>query len=149
MLLLFAICALLLGLPAAEADLAGDDVPPLVLPLVITICVLGIALLAFYFWPIYSTYYTLDPNGIEVKYGTWRGFYPWSDFEIAYPQKGMFSTRIGYPSISPCVRLTDGIVLRRKWRSVFFALYLTPNDTQAFMERISEFAPKLTRETMA
>jgi len=106
----------------------------------------ALAITAFYFWPLYSTYYTIRAEGIEVRYGPWTRHYPWSDFAVAHWQKGMFATRIGWPSVTPCVRLTDAVLLKR--RAKRFGLYLTPNDTRAFIQRITEFAPELTAEVL-
>jgi len=110
--------------------------------------VTGIAILAvcFYFWPIYTTYYTLSRTGLLVRYGPWKRRYTWSEFQAATWQRGMFATRIGTPSVTPCVRLTDAVMLRRKGK--VFGLYLTPNDSRAFLKRLSELAPELTREAI-
>jgi hypothetical protein len=105
---------------------------------------LGLGVVCFYFWPLYSTYYTVSETGLEVRYGPWTRSYPWSDFVTAYWQRGMFATRIGWPSVTPCVRLTDCVLLKRKARR--FGLYLTPNEPKAFLHRIAEFAPELTSE---
>ena len=79
-----------------------------------------------------------------MRYGPWTRRYPWSDFSAAYWQKGMFASRIGWPSATPCVRLTDAVLLKRKGK--WLGLYLPPNDSRAFLARISELAPELTRE---
>jgi hypothetical protein len=108
----------------------------------------GVAILAicFYFWPLYTTYYTLTPAGLLVRYGPWKHRYTWAEFVGATWQRGMFATRIGWPSVTPCVRLTDAVMLRRKGK--LFGLYLTPNDSRAFLNRVSELAPALTRESI-
>lgn len=108
------------------------------------VIVLPVGILCFYFWPLYSTYYTVSATGLEVRYGPWTRRYPWSDFVTAYWQKGMFATRIGWPSVTPCVRLTNCVLLKRAARG--FGLYLTPNDPKAFLHRVAEFAPGLTSE---
>lgn len=100
----------------------------------------------FYVWVFSTTYYTVDAEGLQVRYGPWTRRYPWSDFSAAYWQKGMFASRIGWPSATPCVRLTDAVLLKRKGK--WLGLYLTPNDSRAFLGRISELAPELTRETV-
>jgi len=112
----------------------------------IALLLLTLAILSFYLWPIYSTYYTLSPEGIHVRYGPWKRLYPWSDFKAAFWQEGMFATRIGWPSVTPCVRFSNCVQLKRK--KGWFPLYLTPNDPRAFLARISEFAPELTKETI-
>ncbi|HMI30188.1 MAG TPA: hypothetical protein VK527_00500 [Candidatus Limnocylindrales bacterium] len=105
-----------------------------------------LAILCFYLWPLYSTYYTVSSAGIQVRYGPWTRQYPWSDFATVYWQKGLFATRIGWPSVTPCVRLSDGVLLKRRARG--FGLYLTPNDSRALIRRIAEFAPDLTAEAI-
>jgi len=106
---------------------------------------LAIGAIGFYFWPLYTTYYTVSQAGLEVRYGPWTRRYSWSEFVTAYWQKGVFATRIGWPSVTPCVRLTDGVLLKRREKR--FGLYLTPNDSTAFLRRIGEFAPELTSES--
>jgi hypothetical protein len=108
--------------------------------------ILAVAILCFYFWPLFTTFYTVNSEGLRVRYGPWNRHYPWSDFVTAYWQRGMFATRIGWPSITPCVRLSNGVLLKR--RAKRFGLYLTPNDPKAFLLKISEFAPDLTEEAI-
>lgn len=116
-------------------------------PTMVWVLILGtLAASLFYCWPFYSTYYTLSPEGIQIRYGPWTRRFPWTDFTVAYWRKGMFATRIGLPGMTPCVRLTDAVML--KWRHKWFGLYLTPNDSRAFLGKIAEFAPELTRETV-
>ena len=138
-LLMLSVAAVLFALPTVTQSPGGG-----VFPLAATAVVLLI--LCFYFWPIYKTYYTLSPEGILVEYGPWKRLHPWSDFSAAYWRKGMFASRIGWPSITPCVRLTNAVHLKRK--RGWFPLYLTPNDPKAFLHKITEFAPDLTRETI-
>ena len=121
----------------------AEEVPPFFVPAITAIIVLSLGVMCFYFWPIYSTYYTLDRKGVEVKYGPWVRTFTWSEFETAYWQRGMFVTKIGWPSVTPCVRLSNGIVLKRKHKT--FGLYLTPNDPEAFIRKIELFAPELTK----
>ena len=61
-----------------------------------------------------------------------KGHFVPTHFATAYWQRGMFATRIGWPSVTPCVRLTDGVLLKR--RAKRFGLYLTPNEPKAFEE---------------
>lgn len=134
----FSIVFLILAIPAIfdlslRERVAGGVVIFLVL---VTLC--------FYLWPLYSTYYTVSAAGIQVRYGPWARQYPWSDFTTAYWQKGLFTTRIGWPWVTPCVRLSDCVLFQRRTKQ--FGLYLTPNDSRAFLKRITEFAPELTAE---
>lgn len=113
---------------------------------ILVVLVLSTALVLFYLWPIYTTHYAIGPEGIAVKYGPWKRTYAWSDFERAYWQRGMFASRIGWPSVSPCVRLTDAVVFKRKKGR--WPLYLTPNDSRLFLAKVSEFAEELTRQAI-
>lgn len=137
-LVLFVVFMVLLAIPSIQHEGAG------LLPWVMLI--LTLAIMLFYCWPLYTTYYTVSAEGIQVRYGPWTRRFPWSDFSAAYWQRGVFATRIGMPSVTPCVRLTDAVLLKR--RSKWLGLYLTPNDSRAFLTRIGEFAPELTRETV-
>ena len=113
----------------------------------LTVMVGSLALIGFFFWPLYSTYYTLSASGLVVRYGPWTRSYPYTDFAKARWKKGPFATRIGWYSITPCVRLTNAVVLERpsRWK---FGLYLTPKDPKAFLEQLSLYAPNLTREAI-
>ena len=95
-ILLLVIGGALASLPNA-ADASRGTTPVLLWIVIISI----LAITAFYFWPFYSTYYTVSAEGIEVRYGPWTRRYPWSDFAAAYWQRGMFATRIGWPSVTP------------------------------------------------
>lgn len=138
-ILLITVFALVAAIPAM-LDMPSPDVHWTMWAVIL----FSLATLCFYFWPLYSTYYTVSSSGIQVRYGPWVRHHPWSDFVTAYWQKGMFATRIGWPSVTPCVRLSDGVLLKRKARR--FGLYLTPNDSKAFLVKIAEFAPDLTAE---
>lgn len=140
-MLMVTMFAVLLMTPLFQASYHGANLP---IHLWILFGAMPLILL-FYFWPIYTTYYTILPIGIEVRYGPWKKTYPWSDFTTVYWQKGMFGTRIGWPSVTPCVRLTNAVLLKRPH---WLGLYLTPNDPRAFIQKIGEFAPQLTAETI-
>ncbi|MFH1108975.1 MAG: hypothetical protein V1790_07260, partial [Planctomycetota bacterium] len=53
-LLIVGLCGLIAGLPCAVADLPADDVPAFLQPLVTAVIVLGLGVIFFYFWPLYS-----------------------------------------------------------------------------------------------
>jgi hypothetical protein len=141
-LLLLLVVGILVSIPALVEEVSqgpGSWIP-------IAVVGLTFMILCFYFWPLYTTYYTLSPDGLVVRYGPWKKQYSWSEFAAAGWLRGMFATRIGWPSVTPCVRLTDAVELRRKKRG--FGLYLTPNDSRAFLKRVAELAPDLTREAI-
>jgi hypothetical protein len=106
----------------------------------------SLAMMCFYVWPLYTTYYIVDRTGITVKYGPWTRVLRWEAFRTVYWQKGMFITKIGMPSINPCVRLSNGLLLPKK--NKVLGLYITPNDPRVFIEKITLFAPELTKEMM-
>jgi hypothetical protein len=120
------------------------EVPSWSIPVIIVILILFVSILCFSFWLLYSTYYTLDQRGITVKYGLSIHTYGWEEFSTVYWRKGMFATKIGWPAVTPCVRLSNAIALHREGK--WWPLYLTPNDTKAFIEKITLFAPGLTQE---
>lgn len=138
------ISLLIVALPLAISDIPKEELGSYAAVGVYAIFGVSIAVLIFYLWPLYTTYYIIDKNGITVKYGHWTHTSQWDDFKTVYWQQGMFITGIGWPSITPCVRLSNGLVLPRKNKR--WGLYLTPNDPKAFIERIEMFAPELTKE---
>ena len=142
---LLSVCALIAAIPAI-LDVPSREEPWLPFLTVRAGILLILAILCFFLWPLYSTYYTVNSTGIQVRYGPWTRQYRWSDFTTVYWQRGMFATRIGWPSVTPCVRLSDGVLLKR--RTGRFGLFLTPNDSRAFIRKIAEFAPDLTAETI-
>jgi hypothetical protein len=141
-LLTLVLVALTTSIPSVteEACRSGGSWAP------VAIVGLSFLLICFYFWPLYATYYALSPAGLVVRYGPWNRRYDWSEFAAATWRRGVFATRIGWPSVTPCVRLTDAVALRRKGRA--FGLYLTPNDSREFLKRVAELAPDLTREAI-
>jgi hypothetical protein len=134
----FAIAALGCAIVFATPRTASAWIP-------LTVMGVSLLLIGFFFWPLYSTYYTLSAAGLVVRYGPWIRTYSYSDFVTARWNKGLFAKRIGWYSITPSVRLTNAVVLKRRsrWK---FGLYLTPKDPKAFLERLSHFAPELTQE---
>ena len=101
-----------------------------------------VVIMAYYFWPFYATFYTLSTGGLEVRYGPWTHVYAWDDFERAEWKRGFFASRIGWPSTTPCVRMWNGIRLKRRNR--WLGLYLTPSDPAEFLRKLGEFAPQLS-----
>ncbi len=120
------------------------EFPSWFISIVVTVLVLFIAVLCLAFWLLYTTYYIVDGKGITVKYGPSTRAYRWEEFKTMYWRNGLFATKIGRPSVTPCVRLSNAVALRRTNR--WWALYLTPNDPKAFIEKVTLFAPELTRE---
>lgn len=124
--------------------LPPGELPSWLVPVIVVLLIGFIVILALAFWLLYSTYYTLDKEGITVKYGPSTKTYQWDKFQTVYWRKGLFTTKIGWVSVTPCVRLSNAIALHRK--NKFWPLFLTPNDPRAFIEKITLFAPKLTQE---
>ena len=142
-LFLVIICFLIAVIPYVIADVP-KELGASVAVGVYVIIGFSIIVFIFYLWPLYSTFYIVNKSGITVKYGPWTHMSRWEDFKTVYWQKGMFITRIGWPSINPCVRLSNGLVLPRKNKK--WGLYLTPNAPEAFIRKIEMFAPELTKE---
>ena len=140
------LCVLVAAIPLVVDDLPREELGASGANGVFLVLGISIAVLVFYLWPLYTTYYIVDRNGITVKYGPWTHVSRWEDFKTVYWQRGLFITKIGWPSINPCVRLSNGLVLPRKGRR--WGLYLTPNDPEAFVRKIEIFAPELTKEMM-
>jgi hypothetical protein len=100
-LLFFGIIGFLIAaIPLAIADIPKQELCSSVAISVYAILGFSIAFLSFYFWPLYTTYYIVDKTGITVKYGPWTHVSQWDDFKTVYRQKGMFVTKIGWPSIN-------------------------------------------------
>ena len=138
------ICFMIAAIPIAISDIPKEELGSSAAIGVYAILGFSIAILSFYLWPLYTTYYIVDKTGIMVKYGPWTHISRWDDFETVYWQKGMFVSKIGWPSINPCVRLSNGLVFPRKKKT--WGLYITPNDPEAFIRKIEMFAPELTKE---
>jgi len=102
--------------------LSPGEVPSWFVPVIVAILIGFIVILCLAFWLLYSTYYTLDKEGITVRYGPSTKTYRWDKFQTVYWRKGMFTTKIGWVSVTPCVRLSNAIALHRK--STFWPLYL-------------------------
>lgn len=80
------------------------------------------------------TRYRLDQTGIDIRFGIWHRFYAWQELTGFYQQKGFFAAKVNLPGATPCVRLTDAVVLKMKNGKV---LYLTPKDSSQMLEKLS------------
>ncbi|MHC4198404.1 MAG: hypothetical protein ACYSU0_00235 [Planctomycetota bacterium] len=145
--LIFGACGCIAPVPVlvAEMEKAAVELSEPGLIAVIAVLAVSSLIVCFYFWPMYATSYAIGPAGIAIKYGPWKRSYAWDDFDEAYRQRGMFTTKVGWPSVTPCVRLSDCVTFKRKkgWR-----LHITPNDSCAFLRKVAEFAPELTRRAI-
>jgi len=118
--------------------------PSWFVPAIVVVLILFEVVLGFSFWLLHSTYYTIDKKGIRVRYGPSNKYYRWEDFSTVHWRNGMFTVKIGWHWVTPCVRLSNAVALHRKNRR--WPLYLTPNDPRAFLDKITLFAPELTQE---
>lgn len=110
------------------------------------ICILlgsGIAVLVFAFKLVHNTWYQIDHQGLVVKYGSAKTSFPWSEFKDARHKPGLFALKIGWLRVTPCVRLSNAVVLRRQ--NANFPLYLTPSDPMDFLDRIRQIQPDLQK----
>jgi hypothetical protein len=111
-----AYCGLIAAIPALlHAPSSGEPTPSLLVGRAVIL--LSLAVLSFYFWPLYSTYYTVSSAGIQVRYGPWTRQYPWSDFLTAYWQKGMFCHSVN-DAVRPAVRCRPAQTDSKTIRSV-------------------------------
>ena len=120
--------------------------PAWVTPVVVTAAVFCLLILGYSFWLLDSTYYILDEKGLTVKFGPSVKTYRWADFKTIYWRRGVFTTKIWSPFVTPVVRLSNTVSLQRKHS--IWPLNLTPNDPKRFIERIDAFAPQLTQEML-
>ena len=88
---------------------------------------------------INNTYYTLYRDGLHIKFANKVSTYEWSDFDNITWRKGLFSLKIGWQHVTPCVRLRNALVLRRK--TGLFPLYITPTDPEDFLDKIHQVYP--------
>ena len=129
-------------LAALPAVLLADAWLPLRV-LISALLALFAGILIYAFWLLHNTWYKLDREGIEVKYGPAKVSYPWSDFNNARHKPGIFALKIGWMGMTPCVRLKNAVVLRRENSRI--PLYLTPSDPLTFLEKIRQLEPQLIR----
>ena len=109
----------------------------------ILFCLSIMILVLFYgFWMVENTSYRLDRTGIKIQFGIARDQYSWSEFSEVKRRRGLFTLKIGWRGITPCVRLRNGIQLQRK--SSRFSLYLTPSDPEETLELIHQLEPRST-----
>lgn len=87
-----------------------------------------------------TTQYHLDETGINVRFGIWQKFLPWQTIEGFYQENSFFATKVKVPGTTPCVRLSNALVLVTKDRKMIF---LTPKDFSKMADRIRRFVPEL------
>ena len=88
---------------------------------------------------LHNTHYSLHQDGLEIKYGNQVSSYQWTDFNGICWKKGIFSLKIGWRQVTPCVRLCNALVLHRSHCP--FPLYITPTDPEFFLEKILQIHP--------
>ena len=103
--------------------------------------IIAIVILIYAFWLIHNTRYRIDEEGITINFGPARVFYMWSDFNAVTFKKGLFTLKVGWLKMTPCVRLTNAVVLRRE--NSMIPLFLTPSDPGDFLEQIRQLQPSL------
>ena len=105
------------------------------------VLVFFILILLYGFWMVFNTSYILDRDGITVKFGLATSRYDWNEFSSIRLKQGLFTLKIGWLGVTPCVRLSNAVLLGRMNSRI--PLYLTPDDTQEFMQRILHLRPSL------
>jgi hypothetical protein len=97
------------------------------------------AVIVFAVHLLHNTEYTLRQEGLQIRYGNKVSTYPWSEFRSISWKKGFFATKIGCLHMTPCVRLRNALMLRR--RQSPFPLFITPTDPEGFLEKIHQVHP--------
>jgi hypothetical protein len=64
-------CALIAAIPTVLHTPPGAN-PPSALLVGRVLFFRVLAILCFYLWPLYSTYYTISAAGLQVRYGPWE-----------------------------------------------------------------------------
>ena len=118
------------------------EISPLIRGLILLALIFMILVLFYGFWMVENTSYRLDRSGIKIQSGLTRDHYHWREFSEIIHRPGLFTLKIGWRGITPCVRLRNGIQLKRK--SSRFSLYLTPTDSEATLELIRQLEPRFT-----
>jgi hypothetical protein len=101
------------------------------------------AILVYAFWLLHNTWYRVNQDGLTVKYGLAEVSYLWTEFEDARYRPGVFALKIGWLGVTPCVRLKNALLFKRKNSRV--PLYLTPSDSEEFLEKICNLQPDLVK----
>lgn len=85
-----------------------------------------------------TTKYSLDKTGIDIRFGIWHRFFVWQEIKGFYQQKGFFANKVNLPGATPCVRLSNAVVLKLATGKLIF---LTPKDSFKMLEKIAGFIP--------
>ena len=109
--------------------------------LISALLVIFTGILIYSFWLMHAVWYKVDGDGIEVKFGSAKSSYPWSDFKDARHKPGIFALKIGWLRMTPCVRLKNAIVLRRENSRI--PLFVTPSIPEEFLEKVRQIEPRL------
>jgi hypothetical protein len=88
-----------------------------------------------------STKYSLDQTGLDIRFGIWHRVFAWNEINGVYQYKGFFATKVGLPGETPCVRLTNAVILKLTTGKL---IYLTPKDTDKMLSKITWFISKFT-----
>jgi len=86
-----------------------------------------------------STKYSLDRTRIDIRFGVWHRSFTWQDINGFYQHKGFFATKVSLPGETPCVRLTNAVILKLTTGKL---IYLTPKDTDKMLSKITQYIPK-------
>ncbi len=85
------------------------------------------------------TKYSLNHFGIDIRFGIWHRAFAWQEINGFYQHKGFFATKVSLPGETPCVRLTNAVVLKLTNGRL---IYLTPQDPDKMLSKITLFTSK-------
>ncbi len=85
------------------------------------------------------TKYSLNRSGIDIRFGIWHRNFAWQEINGFYQHKGFFATKVSLPGATPCVRLTNAVILKLTTGKL---IYLTPKDTDKMLSKIALFISK-------
>ena len=112
-------------------------------PLFSIILVIFLLILFYGFWMVSNTFYTLDDQGIWIKAGFAITHYSWDEFSAVKSKEGLFTLKIGWMGITPCVRMKNALMFSRVNSRI--PLYLTPSKPDEFLDKILQMQPSLSR----
>jgi hypothetical protein len=95
---------------------------------------------AYLLWAAATASYRITPDRLSIRFGLRRREYQWAEFESAFHSRGSVPFKLTF---TPCTRLSNPVVLRR--RHGLGTVELTPDNPQAFLQRLGALVPQLAQ----
>jgi hypothetical protein len=95
---------------------------------------------AYMLWAAATAAYRITPDRLSIRFGLRRREYQWAEFESAFHSRGSVPFKLTF---TPCTRLSNPVVLRR--RHGLGTVELTPDNPQAFLQRLGALVPQLAQ----